>query len=181
MPGTFRRRQTWMTSLLVDKGVMSEQGLTRRAKLIPHRPCGLVVLAGLDSDRAALDVWCDLGELTLHGEAMALLEGRRTYELHGGRLVHASLGLARRLLDPRCALLAALARAFPFELAVGVNGLVWAAAAEDVHADAVAEALAAAEGLDEVGCEAAARAAAGRAAAAASGEGGASKRARGGS
>jgi exosome complex component RRP40 len=102
-------------------------------------------------------------------------------ELHGGRLVHASLGLARRLLDPRCALLAALARAFPFELAVGVNGLVWAAAAEDAHADAVAEALAAAEGLDEAGCEAAARAAAGRAAAAASGEGGASKRARGGS
>jgi exosome complex component RRP40 len=99
-------------------------------------------------------------------------------ELRGGRLVHASLGLARRLLDPRCALLAALARAFPFELAVGVNGLVWAAAAEDALADAVADAVQAAEGLDEAGCEAAARAAVGRAAAA--GEG-VSKRAKGGS
>lgn len=103
-------------------------------------------------------------------------------ELHGGRLLHASLGLARRLLDPHCALLVALARAFPFELAVGVNGLVWVAAAEDAHADAVAEAVAAAEGgLDDAACEAAASAAARRAAAAATvGEAAASKKARGG-
>ena len=100
-------------------------------------------------------------------------------ELHGGRLVHASLGLARRLLDPGCALLAALARAFPFEVAVGVNGLVWLAAAEDAQADAAAEAVAAAEGLDEAGCDAAARAAIERAASA-GGREGASKRARGG-
>ena len=79
-------RQTWLTSMLVDKGVMSEGGLTRRAKLIEHRPCNFPTLAGLDADRCALDAWCDLGELTLEGEAMALLDGRRTYELHGGRL-----------------------------------------------------------------------------------------------
>jgi exosome complex component RRP40 len=46
-------------------------------------------------------------------------------ELRGGRLVHVSTGLARRLLDPGCALLAAFARHFAFEAAVGVNGLVW--------------------------------------------------------
>jgi hypothetical protein len=79
-------KQTWLTSMLVDKGVMTEQGLTRRAKLIAHRPCGIPTLAGLDSDLAGLDAWCDLGELTRYGEAMALLEGRRTYQLHGGRL-----------------------------------------------------------------------------------------------
>ena len=79
-------KQTWLTSMLVDKGVMSEGGLTRRAKLMEHPNCGLPTLAGLDADRAALDAWCDLGELTRYGEAMALLEGRRTYELHGSRL-----------------------------------------------------------------------------------------------
>ena len=79
-------KQTWLTSMLVDKGVLTEQGLTRRAKLISHRPCSEVVLAGIDSDLAGLDAWCDLGELTRSGEALALLEGRRTYELHGGRL-----------------------------------------------------------------------------------------------
>ena len=75
-----------MTSLLVDKGVLSEAGLTRRAKLMSHRACGFPTLAGLDADRAALDAWCDLGELTLEGEALALLNSRRTYELHAGRL-----------------------------------------------------------------------------------------------
>ena len=79
-------KQTWLTSMLVDKGVMSERGLTRRAKLVSHRACGFPTLAGFDADRAALDVWCDLGELTLEGEALALLDGRRTYELHAGRL-----------------------------------------------------------------------------------------------
>lgn len=79
-------KQTWLTSMLVDKGVMSEGGLTRRAKLIEHRPCNFPTLGGLDADRAALDALCDLGELTLYGEAMALLDGRRTYELHAGRL-----------------------------------------------------------------------------------------------
>ena len=79
-------RQTWLTSMLVDKGVMSEGGLTRRAKLLAHPPCHFPTLAGLDADRCALDAWCDLGELTLEGEALALLDGRRTYELHGGRL-----------------------------------------------------------------------------------------------
>ena len=75
-----------MTSLLVGKGVLSEAGLTRRAKLTSHPPCHFPTLAGLDSDRAAIDAWCDLGELTLQGEALALLDSRRTYELHAGRL-----------------------------------------------------------------------------------------------
>ncbi len=65
---------------------MSEGGLTRRAKVLEHRPCHFPTLAGLDADRCALDAWCDLGQLTLEGEALALLDGRRTYELHGSRL-----------------------------------------------------------------------------------------------
>jgi hypothetical protein len=79
-------KQTWLTSMLVDKGVMSEGGLTRKAKVLEHRPCHFPTLSGLDSDRCALDAWCDLGQLTLEGEALALLGGRRTYELRGDRL-----------------------------------------------------------------------------------------------
>ena len=86
-------------------------------------------------------------------------------ELHGGRLVHAAQGRARRQLDPGGALLATLAAAFPFEVAVGLNGLVWVGAAEGAQADAVAEAVEGAEGLDEAACGALARRAAERCAA----------------
>jgi exosome complex component RRP40 len=70
-------------------------------------------------------------------------------ELAGGRLVHVSTGLARRLLDPGCALLSALGKAMPFEAAVGLNGLVWVQAPEERHCAAVAAALEAAEFVSE--------------------------------
>lgn len=78
----------WMRQMLIDKGVLTEQGLSRKARIRTHRPCGLPTLAGIDSDLAGLDAWCDLGELHAYGEAMALISGRRTYELWGGRLGH---------------------------------------------------------------------------------------------
>jgi hypothetical protein len=43
-------------------------------------------LAGIDD--LGLDTWCDLGELTPHGEAHALLDSRWTYELADPQLVH---------------------------------------------------------------------------------------------
>lgn len=79
---------TWMKQMLIDKGVLTEQGLSRKARILTHRPCGIPTLAGIDSDRCGLDAWCDLAEIHAYGEAMALLSGRRTYELWGGRLGH---------------------------------------------------------------------------------------------
>ena len=49
--------------------------------------------------------------------------------LAGGHVVSVSLGHARRLLDAQCAVLAAAGAAIPFEVAVGVNGMVWVQAA----------------------------------------------------
>ena len=46
--------------------------------------------------------------------------------LNGGTSFRVSLGLARQLLNPKNVLLAALdASKLPFEIAVGVNGMVW--------------------------------------------------------
>lgn len=46
-------------------------------------------------------------------------------ELKGGMLVRVSLAHARRLLRPRCSLLAVLGSSLAFEVAIGVNGLVY--------------------------------------------------------
>lgn len=49
--------------------------------------------------------------------------------LVGGTVLPVSLATARRLLDPECAVLTELGAAIPFEVAVGVNGVVWVQAA----------------------------------------------------
>lgn len=46
-------------------------------------------------------------------------------ELIGGTLVHVPTAVALRLVDPQAALLSALGEAFPFEIAVGLNGFIW--------------------------------------------------------
>lgn len=46
-------------------------------------------------------------------------------ELKGGYVFKCSLGLCRRLLDPKTPILALLGEHFPFEIAVGMNGRVW--------------------------------------------------------
>ncbi|CAM9794386.1 unnamed protein product [Lampetra fluviatilis] len=43
----------------------------------------------------------------------------------GGFLLHCSLGLARRLLQPDCEILRRLGAAFPMEIVGGMNGRVW--------------------------------------------------------
>ena len=76
----------WLRSMLIDKGVMSESGLTLRAHIRTHRGCGLPTLSGICD--IGFDAWCDLAELTAIGEAEALLAGRRTYELYSGRSLY---------------------------------------------------------------------------------------------
>lgn len=71
----------WLKSHLVETGVLTPSGLGRKAQLRRHKHCGLPTLTGLDGDLCAFEVSCDLGELTAQGEALALLEGRRTFEV----------------------------------------------------------------------------------------------------
>lgn len=72
---------SWLQRHLIATGVLTETGLGRKAQLRRHRRCGIPTLTGLDADVMAFEATCDLGELTAAGEANALLDGRRTYEL----------------------------------------------------------------------------------------------------
>lgn len=57
----------------------------RLAQLRLCKKCGAAVLRGLDADVAALKVEIDPVPITETGEALALLQGRGTYELHRSR------------------------------------------------------------------------------------------------
>ena len=59
---------------------------TRKAKLIACIRCDEPVLRGLDGDVAAFSAWAGVYPLGEYGEVQALIAGRRTYELHNGRL-----------------------------------------------------------------------------------------------
>lgn len=72
---------SWLKRSLIASGRMSESGLTRRARVVRCRKCGVPTMAGYDAAVAALDAWCDLTDLSALGEALALCEGRRTYTL----------------------------------------------------------------------------------------------------
>ncbi|KND01185.1 exosome non-catalytic core subunit RRP40 [Spizellomyces punctatus DAOM BR117] len=67
-------------------------------------------------------------------------------ELKDGFMVRCSLGMARRLLDPRSPILLRLAEAFKFETAVGMNGRVWVNAETTPHIITVARAIQVADG-----------------------------------
>lgn len=66
---------------LVERGVMTEGGTTRKARgrSCPH--CGAPVLAGLDDDRCAKEAVVDPTPVNALGEATALLQNRFTYSL----------------------------------------------------------------------------------------------------
>lgn len=82
---------SWLLDHLIASGHVTETGLTRRAKI---RTCGQIrrdagvrrkcldrVLVGLDSDVCAFEVACDPQPLSRLGEALALVDGRRTLTL----------------------------------------------------------------------------------------------------
>ncbi len=77
---TTATRSTWLRDHLIATGHLTETGLTRQAKLRPCT-CKNLVLAGLDSDTCALEITCDPEPLSPLGEAIALLEHRRTLDL----------------------------------------------------------------------------------------------------
>lgn len=97
-----------LAQLLVDRGAITEGGISRRARL-RRCPCGLPVLAGLDDDIAALEAACDPARVSRHGEALALLDARRTYELRADGKLRARdrHAIARRPAGPERTVLAA--------------------------------------------------------------------------
>lgn len=74
----------WLSEALIDKGILTAQGLTRTARVRTH-PCGVPCLAGIDDN--GLDAWCELAEITTLAEAHALLDDRTTYRIHAAQLV----------------------------------------------------------------------------------------------
>lgn len=74
-------RPNWLLDHLIRAGHMTETGLTRRARVRTCDRCGDVALVGLDEDICAFEVAASPRPLSALGEAMALLEQRRTFEL----------------------------------------------------------------------------------------------------
>lgn len=68
-------------------------------------------------------------------------------ELNDGYVFKTSIGLAKSLLQDDCAVLAALGRAIPFEIAVGVNGVVWVHSKATKNTTIIANAILNAESM----------------------------------
>lgn len=84
---------TWLTLHLIRAGHLTEHGISRRARISTCPRCKQHTLRGLDGDTCAFDVTTDPHPLNPLGEALAHIEGRRTYALH-----HEARGY---VLDPR--------------------------------------------------------------------------------
>ncbi|KAF9281055.1 Exosome component 3 [Linnemannia elongata] len=75
-------------------------------------------------------------------------------ELKGGFVIKISLGLARRLLDPKNLVLRLLGQHIPFEMAVGTNGKVWVNSANTQHTILICNAIRNSEYLNSAECSA---------------------------
>jgi len=69
--------------MLIDKGVLSETGLTRNAGIRTCRTCRHHCLAGIAI--TGLDTWLDPQQLHPYGELQALLDCRPTFSLYAGK------------------------------------------------------------------------------------------------
>jgi len=69
--------------MLVEKGVLSEAGLTRNAGIRTCRTCRQHCLAGIAI--TGLDTWLDPNPLLPPGELHALLDYRQTFNLYAGK------------------------------------------------------------------------------------------------
>lgn len=68
---------------MIPAWLLAKSGGNLRAVGVRGCRCGAQVLAGLDADRAALTAIVDLAPICEMGEALALLQGRPTYDLVG--------------------------------------------------------------------------------------------------
>lgn len=72
---------TWLLEHLIRAGHITERGISRKARVRTCERCGRVALVGLDADVCAFEVAADPLPLSRLGEALALVEGRRTFAL----------------------------------------------------------------------------------------------------
>ncbi|KAG0308352.1 exosome non-catalytic core subunit rrp40 [Dissophora globulifera] len=73
-------------------------------------------------------------------------------ELKSGFVIKTSLGLARRLLDPKTLILRLLGQQLPFETAIGMNGKVWINSASPKHTILICNAIKNSEFLSPQEC-----------------------------
>ncbi|KAG0361455.1 hypothetical protein BC939DRAFT_508823 [Gamsiella multidivaricata] len=73
-------------------------------------------------------------------------------ELKSGFVIKTSLGLARRLLDPKTLVLRLLGQHIPFETAIGMNGKIWINSASPKHTILVCNAIKNSEFLSSQEC-----------------------------
>jgi len=73
----------WLTAMLIEKGVLSEAGLTRNAGIRTCRTCRQHCLAGIAI--TGLDTWLHPQQLHTAGELQALLNNRPTFSLYAGK------------------------------------------------------------------------------------------------
>jgi len=99
-------------------------GATKRNK--PELNRGDVVYARVTFDGRDLSGDTEIACTSTGGSRKDWSTGETVYGgLPMGLIVRVSTGMAQRLLRPDCPLLLALSRHFAFELAIGVNGVVW--------------------------------------------------------
>ncbi|KAF8936621.1 hypothetical protein EDD21DRAFT_140421 [Dissophora ornata] len=73
-------------------------------------------------------------------------------ELKSGFMIKTSLGLARRLLDPKTLIMRLLGQHIPFETAIGMNGKIWINSASPKHTILICNAIKNSEFLNEQEC-----------------------------
>ncbi|KAF8961684.1 exosome non-catalytic core subunit rrp40 [Entomortierella lignicola] len=73
-------------------------------------------------------------------------------ELKSGFTIKTSLGLARRLLDPKTLILRLLGKHIPFETAIGMNGKIWINSANPKHTILICNAIKNSEYLNPQEC-----------------------------
>ncbi|CAM9773993.1 unnamed protein product, partial [Phaeothamnion confervicola] len=127
--------------------LLSFEGASKRNK--PNLGVGALVycrVVAADKDMEP-ELTCLTGH---HGVAKDWNTGQSTFgELKDGMAVRCSLMHARSLMRPESAVLNALGRRVPFEVAVGVNGVVWVNAGTPAHIIAVCNAILNAEVMSD--------------------------------
>ncbi|WFD04530.1 exosome non-catalytic core subunit rrp40 [Malassezia obtusa] len=122
--------------------VLAFEGATRRNR--PNLEVGALVYARV----ASAEPWTE-PEIScvdaVTGKAEGMGELKRDPEQGVTMLWPVSLGLAHALYNPKHTLLSQVATHFPFEAAIGLNGLVWVRAATPEHVVALGAILRAAD------------------------------------
>ncbi|TYZ62044.1 hypothetical protein PybrP1_004635 [[Pythium] brassicae (nom. inval.)] len=126
-------------------GALAFDGATKRNR--PSLRIGALVYARVSKTHKDLEP-----EITCEAPANLSkkdwMTGLAVYgELSGGYVFKTSVTLAKRLLQEDCAVLAALGRRLPFEIAVGVNGVVWVNSRSSKNTTIVCNAILNAEAL----------------------------------